>query len=251
MKVLAPGATLSSLGTFTLLLSLVSCGSEVSQPTGPGSGGPSPTSAATPTPGPAAANRPPTVALDGFEPRNGIILRVTEVGLAVKASDPDGDPLTYRWDFGDGNTQIAGPGVSHVFDRAGSRGVSVTVDDGRGGRTEFTITVEIEAVSGRYVGIMTNGPNGGKRLGGEVTQTGRRFDGNWSTHNGDGTGDDGGVAVAGVLSDPRDMAFTVNGFCASGAALTFRGSFSSDLRSFNGESSGCDGLTFRRIELFR
>jgi PKD repeat protein len=45
--------------------------------------------------------------------------------------DPDGDPLTYRWNFGDGAT-AAGPRVSHNYGRGGQFPVVLTVDDGSG-----------------------------------------------------------------------------------------------------------------------
>jgi hypothetical protein len=190
------------------------------------------------------------VEFQALEPRSGIILRITQVAFAAKAADPDGDPLTYAWDFDDGQTELAGAGISHIFDKAGHMNVTARVQDGRGGQAAVTATLEVGSVSGTYVGLITNGPNAGLRIGGSVTQTGRRFDGNWSTHNGDGTGDSRGVAVGGVLSDPRNMTFTVFGLCG-GADATFRGAFSDDLTSFGGDGPGCGDGTFRKIELFR
>ncbi len=48
---------------------------------------------------------------------------------AAGSSDPDGDSLTYAWNFGDG---AAGTGVSpsHTYGTAGQRTVTVTVSDG-------------------------------------------------------------------------------------------------------------------------
>jgi len=45
--------------------------------------------------------------------------------------DPDGDGLTYVWDFGDGTT-AAGVTVTHVFSEGGSFPVTLSVDDGTG-----------------------------------------------------------------------------------------------------------------------
>jgi PKD repeat protein len=46
------------------------------------------------------------------------------------SSDPDGDALTYRWDFGD-QTIGEGPTPSHVYYEAAHYGVVLTVSDGR------------------------------------------------------------------------------------------------------------------------
>ncbi|MEQ8471164.1 MAG: LamG-like jellyroll fold domain-containing protein [Marinoscillum sp.] len=47
---------------------------------------------------------------------------------ASGSSDPDGDALTYTWDFGDGNSE-AGETVSHAFDSEGEYQVVLTVSD--------------------------------------------------------------------------------------------------------------------------
>lgn len=47
---------------------------------------------------------------------------------AKGSSDPDGDTLTYTWDFGDG-TKEQGEVVSHAYAKSGSYNVNLTVDD--------------------------------------------------------------------------------------------------------------------------
>ena len=47
----------------------------------------------------------------------------------TRSFDPDGDPLTYRWDFGDGAVGT-GPKTSHVYKRPGSFTVRLRVSDG-------------------------------------------------------------------------------------------------------------------------
>jgi MYXO-CTERM domain-containing protein len=53
--------------------------------------------------------------------------------LACLASDPDNDPLTFGWDFGDGATGEGTP-VEHDYQQSGDYLASVEVDDGQGHR---------------------------------------------------------------------------------------------------------------------
>lgn len=64
------------------------------------------------------------------------------VSLATQASDPNGDSLTYTWDFGDG-TSGSGSNVSHAFAAEGQYLASVTVSDGRGGEVSGTVQVTV------------------------------------------------------------------------------------------------------------
>lgn len=48
------------------------------------------------------------------------------------SSDPDGDCLTYNWDFGDGVTKVGKAKETHVYEKGGTYKVKLTVDDGRG-----------------------------------------------------------------------------------------------------------------------
>lgn len=65
---------------------------------------------------------------------------VTFVGTS--SSDPDGDSLSYVWDFGNGNTG-AGATVTHVYSAAGNYTCTLTVYDGRGGIGMSTVVAII------------------------------------------------------------------------------------------------------------
>jgi PKD repeat protein len=62
-----------------------------------------------------------------------------------RSHDPDGDALTYEWNFGDGET-ATGKTVSHVFSKPGDYTVGLTVNDGRGSScslSEDTVAVRL------------------------------------------------------------------------------------------------------------
>jgi len=88
--------------------------------------------------------------------------------LSVNASDPNGDALTYIWDFGDNTPSGNGPSVPHVYTAAGSYTATVTVSDGNGGSTQRTVQVIVADGGGRPIvvdsspadgsGVTTNRP---------------------------------------------------------------------------------------------
>jgi len=68
------------------------------------------------------------------------------VSFAGSASDPDGDEMTYHWDFGDGMSTTGLTPGNHTYDSSGSYTVTFTVTDARGAvdptPDRRTITVE-------------------------------------------------------------------------------------------------------------
>ena len=72
-------------------------------------------------------NQPPTASFT-FEAGNDTF----EINFdASGSSDPEGNIVSYSWDFGDGNTGM-GEMISHVYDSAGVFSVSLTVTDDQG-----------------------------------------------------------------------------------------------------------------------
>jgi hypothetical protein len=88
-------------------------------------------------------NRPPVISC---APERNPILAGERVAINSTASDPDGDPLTYSYSTTGG--QVAGSGAVAQFDStglsAGSYTVTCTADDGQGGRTSATTTVDVQ-----------------------------------------------------------------------------------------------------------
>ena len=63
---------------------------------------------------------------------------------ADESSDPDGDKLTYTWDYGDGTTsKFTFPVATHRYENIGNYTVRLTVDDGRGGTDATSRALQI------------------------------------------------------------------------------------------------------------
>lgn len=74
---------------------------------------------------------------------------VGEAPLAVNFSaegsiDPDGDPITYNWDFGDGSSDV-GITASHIYPTAGIYSATVTVSDDKNKTDSKSITITVES----------------------------------------------------------------------------------------------------------
>jgi serine protease len=63
------------------------------------------------------------------------------------STDPDGDPLTYAWTFGDGST-ATGVTASRTYPAAGTYTVGLTVSDGRGGSSTTSRSVTVTSGGG-------------------------------------------------------------------------------------------------------
>jgi glucose/arabinose dehydrogenase/PKD repeat protein len=85
------------------------------------------------------ANRSPhAVATAG--PENGPL--PLEVDLdAVGSNDPDGDPLTYDWGFGDGSPHETSPQAHHVYASAGIYSAKLTVTDFHGAQDTASVVI--------------------------------------------------------------------------------------------------------------
>lgn len=65
-----------------------------------------------------------------------------ELYFKAQATDPNGDKMTYAWDFGDGITSTKADD-SHIYATPGTYTVTLTITDARGGQTVETFTVEV------------------------------------------------------------------------------------------------------------
>ena len=86
-----------------------------------------------------AANRAPVANADADPEWGPLPLSVTFD--ASTSNDPDGDPLTYEWDFGDGSS---GEGVTatHTYAQAGTYSATLTVRDDRSGVDDVEVRID-------------------------------------------------------------------------------------------------------------
>jgi hypothetical protein len=90
-------------------------------------------------------NQAPTV-VAAADPAGGVA--PLKVKFSASGLDPEGDPLSYTWNFGDGG-QSGGPKVTHTFAAAGTYTVTVTVRDAGNKTGTATLTVVVTAPAQR------------------------------------------------------------------------------------------------------
>ncbi len=109
-------------------------------PTSPTDGGSTPT------------NNPPTVTATAH-PTFGIA-QLTAFAFSATTSDPDGDPVTVAWNFGDGGS-ASGSTATHTYTAGGSMGVVATASDGKGGTTASApVAVTVGSMTGNWSGTV-------------------------------------------------------------------------------------------------
>jgi hypothetical protein len=146
---------------------------------------------------------------------------------AQGASDPDNDPLTFSWNFGDGSSGTGNP-ATHVYNSAGTFNVTVTVSDGKKSATA-TGSITVRSLAGRWTGplrgtfttfntVVNFGHSGSTLSGNYVDQ-----------FPGSGT-------VTGRVSSPLAVTFTVTipGF----QPWTFTGTADSTINTLTGVANG-------------
>lgn len=103
-----------------------------------------------------SGNQPPVIASASATPTSGSApLNVNFVGLA---SDPENDPMTYTWDFGDGQTG-SGANVSHVYTVGGSYTARLAVTAGSQTVQSSTITISVGQPPVANITSPTDGSN--------------------------------------------------------------------------------------------
>ncbi len=83
------------------------------------------------------------------------------INFTASASDPDGSIVSYKWDFGDGQS-ASGASVSHTYQSAGAFTARVAVTDNSGATVVASISVTVSAAANTVVRVTY--PNGGETL---------------------------------------------------------------------------------------
>jgi PKD repeat protein len=173
-------------------------------------------------------NDPPSAGSVTASPNEGIAA-TTQVSFSAQgASDPDGDTLTFTWDFGDGATG-SGQNTTHVYQQAGSFNARLTVSDGEESATTTT-SVTIRNLTGTWSGTIAGLPPGATR--GQFTQNGADITGTMTFPGVDlSTGN-----VSGRVTSPLNVTFTVSisGF----QPFTFTGTVDPGATRLTGQASG-------------
>ncbi|MGB5928346.1 MAG: glycosyl hydrolase [Cyclobacteriaceae bacterium] len=100
-------------------------------------------------------NAAPVAAFSASNPSGQVPHAVTFDASA--SSDPDSDPLSYSWDFGDG-ANGSGQTVSHTYNTAGSYTAVLTVSDGSLTDTEQTV-ITVTGTTGGNENLALNKPS--------------------------------------------------------------------------------------------
>ncbi len=120
-----------------------------------------------------SANRAPA-AVGNATPTNGPV-PLPVAFSANESSDPDGDPLAFEWDFGDGTPPIGVNETAHVYGTAGTFIARLRVDDGRGGSDTTSVRID-PGHSPPEVYITSPAPGTLFRVGQAITLNGHAVD---------------------------------------------------------------------------
>jgi hypothetical protein len=169
-------------------------------------------------------NQPPAASILRIEPGGTALVAATEITFTASATDPDGDSLTYTWDFGDG-ASASGQSARHVYARDGSFDVVLTVRDGAHTVTDRR-TIPARSLTGRWVGIGFN------VIDFDLIQSGSSF-----SASGVGTGGAAGTmtSVVGAVANPRVItsSHSAGDFCPG----SFTGSANDTITEISGTMS--------------
>lgn len=170
------------------------------------------------------ANVSPAAAL-AISPQGGVVAGVTVAAFTATASDPDGDDLSYAWQFGDG-TSASGPSATHVYQAEGTFPVVLTVRDSRGGAATAGSAVTARSLNGRW--LLSEGGARFYERGYDLIQSGATLTGlPFSDKDKHCLGE-----ISGLLTTPRTLSFQFVG--CDGERVAINGTVADGLLAVTG-----------------
>jgi PKD repeat protein len=124
------------------------------------------------TPPPSPLNQPP---LAGFSATPRLGPAPLRVGFSDASHDPDGDPLSRRWSFGDGSARSGGKSPSHTYDEPGRYTVTLTVSDPKGKRDATSKIIRVGSAEAVLDHIIVSPSNATIQPGGSRSYTAEAF----------------------------------------------------------------------------
>ena len=139
----------------------------------------------------------PTVSGVTVTPTGNAVMGATSVTFSAQASDPDGDPISYSWNFGDGSSG-SGQTASHVYNSAGTFQAVVTATAKEKSGTG-TGSASVRSLAGNWSGTVA----GSFPFSFSLVHTGSSIGGQYQDADGSGS-------VSGSVTNPRAVRLTVN-----------------------------------------
>ena len=174
---------------------------------------------------------------DNKAPSSGTISASTSTALqganvtftASGASDPNGDSLSYAWNFGDGQTG-SGATATHLYTSAGTFTVTMTVSDGKLSAPAASTTITVRNLTATWTGPLTQAgiPAFNTRV--VLTQNGVNLSGTY-TDQFPGTG-----SVVGTVAAGGTVSFSVK--IPNIIPWSFSGTAAASLNTLNGVGNG-------------
>ena len=153
-------------------------------------------------------------------------MSATTLTFSASGSDPDGDALTYNWQFGDGGS-ATGQTATHIYQRAGTFTVAMTVTDGRGGSGSASTTVTARSLTGLW-------KSEARGWNYELEQSGGTLGGRVLGFRNVIYSPDPALTIRGTVKPPNVIDFGAEAF-----SLGFTGKADSTLNSLSGTTYDC------------
>ena len=125
------------------------------------------------TPPPPPLNQPPQA---GFSAAPRLGPAPLRVRFTDASHDPDGDPLSRHWSFGDGSAQSGGQTPSHTYDDPGRYTVTLTVSDPKGKQDAKSKVIRVGSAEAVFDHIIISPSNATIQPGGSRSYTAEAFD---------------------------------------------------------------------------